>query len=380
MLAEIRHIVVLLMGLVLLALGVSACAGTGTVTTLAKPPVQICSSQADKPLPPPAFEIERDRSDIHRATRDSITTYSGPLIDVHVHMDPPGRNADIDFQQLQEIVSTLQANGIEIAVFMPTPNDGRFGGHLLGATQRLALKNIAPDAIRLFAGSNYITYWLHKVCHDEPVSIDLREVVAQLSEDLSSADYIGVGEIGILHFKKKKNQHLIAIQPNFGPFLAIVEEIVEHDVWLDLHIEPVDPDGLSYEHWAFGGLELLFDQNPTLRVILSHTAMTSPTNARRILETYPNVMLSIKVVTPTAVWKNLEPVFNSNGEVYEDWATLFEEMPNRFVIGSDAKFMRRGFTLDIYEEMINMVRRLLGSLSPAAARAIAYDNAKIMFP
>ena len=102
--------------------------------------------------------------------------------------------------------------------------------------------------------------------------------------------------------------------------------------------------------------------------------MTNPTNARRILETYPNVMLSIKVVTPTAVWKNLEPVFNSNGEVYEDWATLFEEMPNRFVIGSDAKFMRRGFTLDIYEEMINMVRRLLGSLSPAAARAIAYDN------
>ena len=41
---------------------------------------------------------------------------------------------------------------------------------------------------------------------------------------------------------------------------------------------------------------------------------------------------------------NLEPVLNSNGELYKDWALLFEEMPDRFVIGSDAKFMRKGFT------------------------------------
>ena len=173
---------------------------------------------------------------------------------------------------------------------------------------------------------------------------------------------------------------MITFQPNFAPFLAIVKEVAAHDVWLDLHIEPIDPDGLSYEDWAFGGLQLLFDQNPTLKVVLSHTAMTNPSNARSILKTYPNIMLSIKVVTPTNAWKNLEPVVNSNGEVYEDWATLFEEMPDRFVIGSDAKFMRRGFTLDTYEKMIDMVRRLLGSLSPETAQDIAYNNAKVMFP
>ncbi|MQF69549.1 hypothetical protein FIM12_04360 [SAR202 cluster bacterium AD-804-J14_MRT_500m] len=60
--------------------------------------------------------------------------------------------------------------------------------------------------------------------------------------------------------------------------------------------------------------------------------------------------------------------------------TLFEEMPNRFVIGSDAKFMREGFSLDAYGNIIEMVRLMLGNLSSELAQKIAYDNARIMFP
>jgi hypothetical protein len=135
---------------------------------------------------------------------------------------------------------------------------------------------MALDNVRLFTGSNYMTYWLHQVCHGEKVSDNLDDVLAQLSEDISSGDYSGVGEIGVLHFAKRPGQSVIAFQPNFAPFLDIVEEVAKHDLWLDLHIEPVDPDGVSYEDWAFGGLQLLLDRNPTLKVLYSHTAMTNP--------------------------------------------------------------------------------------------------------
>ena len=124
---------------------------------------------------------------------------------------------------------------------------------------------------------------------------------------------------------------------------------------------------------------MLLDRNPTLKVILSHTAMTNPDNARRILETYPNVMMNIKPTMPTESWRVLEPILNNKGELYEDWALLFEEMPDRFMIGSDAKFMRRGFTSDEYEWIIEMLRRMLGNLSAETAQKIAYDNAKKMF-
>jgi hypothetical protein len=224
-----------------------------------------------------------------------------------------------------------------------------------------------------------MTYWLHQICHGKKVSDNLDDVLAQLSEDISSGDYIGVGEIGMLHFTKKPGQALLAFQPNFAPFLDIVEEVAKHDLWLDLHIEPVDPDGVSYEDWAFGGLQLLLDRNPTLKVLYSHTAMTNPDNARRILETYPNVMMSIKPMGPTSSWMNLEPILNSKGELYEDWAKLFEEMPDRFAIGSDAKFLWKGYALDQYGWIIEKLRLMLGNLSPETARKIAYDNAKKIF-
>jgi len=124
---------------------------------------------------------------------------------------------------------------------------------------------------------------------------------------------------------------------------------------------------------------LLLDRNPTLKVLYSHTAMTNPDNARRILETYPNVMMSIKPMGPTSSWMNLEPILNSKGELYEDWAKLFEEMPDRFAIGSDAKFLRKGYALDQYGWIIEKLRLMLGNLSPETARKIAYDNAKKIF-
>ena len=343
------------------------------------PIAPMCVDQVDVPLPKPFFDVSRKQSEVIRPTLDSGSRYSGLLIDAHVHVDPPERNQEINPDGLAKILNAIQANGVDIAVLMPTPNDGRFANHLLGVTQRVALKDMAPDNIRLFAGSNYMTYWLHQCCHGEEVSDDLDDVLAQLSEDVSSGDYIGVGEIGVLHFIKKPDQSLIAFQPNFAPFLDIVEEVAKHNLWLDLHIEPIDPDGISYEDWAFGGLQLLLDRNPTLKVILSHTAMTNPDNARRILETYPNVMMNIKPTMPTESWRVLEPVLNNKGELYEDWALLFEEMPDRFMIGSDAKFMRRGFTSDKYEWIIEMLRLMLGNLSAETAQKIAYDNAKKMF-
>ena len=320
------------------------------------PMPHICSSQVDTRLPQPGFEISRYLSDVDRSTRDTVATYAGPLIDAHVHLDPPRDATDPGLYRLQTIVNALQGNGVEMAVFMPTPNDGRFPGHVLGASQRITLKKIAPDNIRLFAGSNYISYWLHQACRNQIEPGELQDVLVQLSTDLLSEEYIGVGELGVLHFIKRPNQKLIAFQPNFDPFLDIVQEISAHDVWLDLHMEPIDPNGVSYEDWFFGGLQLLFDQNPRLKVILSHTAMTNPVNARNILESYPNVMLSIKPMTPTEAWRNLEPVLNHSGEVYEDWAKLFEAMPDRCIIGSDAKFGRRGFTPETYGRVTSLVR------------------------
>ncbi len=65
--------------------------------------------------------------------------------------------------------------------------------------------------------------------------------------------------------------------------------------------------------------------------------------------------------------------------MYEDWARLFEEMPERFMVGTDAKFGRKTFNTGKYRKKIKQIRRALGAVAPAAAILIAHENAQKMF-
>jgi len=197
---------------------------------------------------------------------------------------------------------------------------------------------------------------------------------------MDSGEYAGVGEIAIYHFDKGfGGQNILEFPPNFEPFLRIVDLVAKKGMWLDLHAEPVDPEGKSYEKEVFGGIELLYQRNPNLKLIYSHTAMTNPTNARRILKKYPNIMMNIKIVKKHHNWRNLEPIVNTEGELYEDWAVLFEEMPERFMIGTDSHFGRKSFQISKYKKKIKRMRLILGTINPEAARLIAYENARKIF-
>jgi hypothetical protein len=95
-------------------------------------------------------------------------------------------------------------------------------------------------------------------------------------------------------------------------------------------------------------------------------------------------MMNFKPITNHNKWRNLESITNSKGRLYNDWATLFEEMPERFMLGTDEKFgrLRRGVHVakgQKYEKSIKRMRKILGSLGPEAAELIAYKNAERIF-
>jgi hypothetical protein len=270
--------------------------------------------------------------------------------------------------------------GVEHVIFMPTPNDGIRPNQELGVIKRKMIKDLAKKRVMIFCGSNYITTWLNSAYHNGYREEALQAILTQLSKDIDRGEYAGVGEIGTYHFDKGfRRQHVLKYPPNFEPFLQIVDLIAKKGMWLDLHAEPVDPKGKSYEKEVFGGLELLFRRNPDLKLLYSHTAMSNPKNVRRILQTYPNVMMSIKIETRHDRWRNLEPVVNTEGNVYEDWAQLFEEMPERFMIGADFHFGRKGVKLKKYKKRIKGFRQMLATLNSQAAQFIAFENAERIF-
>lgn len=142
----------------------------------------------------------------------------------------------------------------------------------------------------------------------------------------------------------------------------------------------MEPDGTSHENAVFGGLALLFSRHPGLKLILAHAGMTNAVNARRLLTAYPGLVMDIKTVHKHKNWRNLESIHDREFRVHEDWAQLFEAMPERFVVGIDAKFGRTGrYPLTRYVSEVKRIRRVLASLNPRAARLIAYQNAVRMF-
>ena len=58
---------------------------------------------------------------------------------------------------------------------------------------------------------------------------------------------------------------------------------------------------------------------------------------------------------------------------------MFEAMPERFMVGTDDKFFRRGMDAEEYKIRNSRMRKVLGTLNPKAARMIAYENAKRLF-
>ncbi|MFC1819743.1 hypothetical protein ACFLZG_01470, partial [Thermodesulfobacteriota bacterium] len=274
-------------------------------------------------LPLPGFEVDHTRSDLKRPIRSGDSLYNGPIIDTHAHLYPPRERdatvADIGKWELQRIIDLLKKLEVELIIFMPTPNDGIRRNQELGVLKRLMIQDLAPDRIKVFCGSNYITCWMNDAYQKGYKEERFRDILVQLSKDMDSGQYKGVGELSLYHFDKGYGgQHVLMFPPNFNPFLRVMDHVAKKGMWVDLHAEPVDPRGKSYEKAVFGVIEVLFRRNPNLRLIYSHTAMTNPSNTRRMLQRYPNIMMNIKTEKRHQNWKNLEPVVNTQGELYED--------------------------------------------------------------
>lgn len=201
----------------------------------------------------------------------------------------------------------------------------------------------------------------------------MERTLKRLSDDLNSGRCSGIGETAINHFNKNGEQRVLQFPPNYEPFLRIVDLIAGKGAWIDMHAAPVNPEGKSHERQLFRGYELLYGRNPHLKLILSHTGMTNPMNAQSNLRRYHNMMMNINIHNKHHRWRKLEPLVNPQGEMYEDWAQLFEEMPDRFMVGAGKSPKTTGIAK--HKRQIKKIRRILGTIEPRIARMIAYDNA-----
>lgn len=325
-------------------------------------------------LAPPPLKLNPELSDTKRPARDRAKSYKGWIIDALVHMDPGGFREE----RLPEVLEPARVSG---ALVMPVPNEG-LGRMADGTQQKMRLAQALPGVSKVMCGGDYLSNMLADAQAFGIVESTLRDRLARLERDLDSGLCLGVGELGLLHFNKLGNQNIIEIRPDFPPLLQVVDAVGHRGLWIQLHVEPREPSGKLHYAELEQVLTLWTQRQPRLKLVLSHTAMTSAPNARQILRAYPQVYLSIKLMsTKVPSWRHLEPLLNDEGALYEDWAQLMEEMPDRFVVGSDIKFAQGGRHEgeEDYPKAVQRFRRMLGSLESQTARKIAQGNARRLF-
>ncbi|MEE8333189.1 MAG: amidohydrolase family protein [Alphaproteobacteria bacterium] len=349
----------------------------GSLTTVLLLVQGAAAARGAPPIPPPAFEVHKSRAPLDRPVRGKAARYRGPIIDTHAHIFERR-----DRLNLSSVLEEMEQAGVRRLFVLPTPNEGRYDERDENAAARRRFVRIAGKRAGRLCGSGYFTTWMHDAYRSGYERAELDKRLIRLERDLITGGCLGIGEIGPHHFEKHPGQWVLDFPMNFVPMVRLAQLAARLGVWLDLHAEPVTPDGKSHEDRVFGGITHLFREAPGLKMILAHTAMTNATNARALLEAFPRLMMNIKIVVPgrKLAWDNLGPIVNQRKRLFEDWAQLMEAMPDRFLIGIDARFGSRRYDDDKYRRRVRRLRRILGSLDPKAAEMIAWRNAERLWP
>jgi hypothetical protein len=242
------------------------------------------------------------------------------------------------------------------------------------------IRKLDGERAGAFCCGNYLTSWMDEASKKELNLTEMETLLKRVEKDLDSGEYTGIGEMAWQFFKKRPGQMEIHIKPDFIPFLRIADIAEKKNVWLVLHAEPGSISNMTVsQKEMFAGIELLYKRNPKLKLILAHTGLMSSENARLVLKKYPGIIMDIHTVVDHDNWGHLGPVTNESGQLYEDWALLFEEMPERFIVGIDAIPGLHLRLFKEYQNKIDVMRILLGSIDPLSAEKIAFKNAEKYF-
>jgi Amidohydrolase len=323
------------------------------------------------------FPVDATRSDPNRPARPLGEPYQGFIFDTHGHLASlEGRPTDAG-----AVTAAKGAAHVRRLNLLPPPNAARQMGVGASLAQMETLRQSSKGFISHLCGSDYLTSWMDDAAKLGRVPPDVDAQMARLETDLKSGACAGVGEIGFRHYIKAKGELEVNVPAAYGPLLAIAETAARLNMPLDLHAEPVEPDGKRHEAEVFGTIALMFERAPNLKLITSHNAMTNVHNARSLLQAYPTLMMNVRFggYGQQVNWANLEGLVDERRQLYEDWAVLFEEMPDRFMLGMDFFFGGEGNVADHYAANIHLARRVLGSLPPPVAEKIGFNNARRLF-
>ena len=265
-----------------------------------------------------------------------------PFIDAHTHFD----EHDPEGSVRAVIQASPRENMVKTFLLIPPDTVNPSGG--LDAARILAAMKKYRSKLAALAGGETLNSMIQKSVRSGDTGPAIRRKFRNRAEELLHIGAAGFGEMAAEHFAGATPYQFAP--PDHPLFLLLADIAAQHDVPIDLHMEAVplamplprdlkSPPNPPQLHENISAFERLLAHNPRAKIIWAHlgsdgTGYRTPDLCRRLLQKHSNLYMEIKL-DPKAPGKNF---LMAGGKIKREWLKLFEEFPERFIIGSDQHY------------------------------------------
>jgi predicted TIM-barrel fold metal-dependent hydrolase len=299
-----------------------------------------------------------------------------PFIDVHTHMD------ERDDAGMQSILDAMKRENAS-KIFLLVPPYAYEDPAIYDTEPLLQIAKAYPDKLVVLGGGGSLSAMIQQSVATGDAGPAIQQKFKARAEEILKEGAVGFGELTTEHFPSAGSA-LYQYAPVDHPLLLLLADIAaQHNVPIELHIEAVpqdmpvpaevkSPPAPPRLHENIAPLERLLDHNPRAKIVWAHvgadnTGYRTPELCRRLLQTHKNLYMEIKI-DPFASGKN--PVL-VDGKIPPVWLKLFEEFPDRFVLGSDQHYPEPAKSPQRWESLVT----LYNQLPPNLQKQIGTQNA-----
>jgi len=285
---------------------------------------------------------------IGRSSADTAPVAAvSPYIDGHTHFDATDVEASIH--------AALQGLAVQNAakIFLLVPPEtydypGRYDADVI-----LPAAKKYPGKLAVLGGGGTLNAMIQQSVHTGDAGAEVRRKFKKAAEQLVAGGVAGFGEMTAEHFSTDMPYQYQYAPADHPLFLLLADIAARHGIPIVLHMEAVPqdmalPPGLQSPpnaprlHGNIAAFERLLRHNPRSTIIWAHagsdlSGFRTPDLCRHLLQAHSNLHMEIKV-DALSIGKNSPLVNGASGAIKPEWLKLFQDFPDRFIIGSDQHY------------------------------------------
>jgi predicted TIM-barrel fold metal-dependent hydrolase len=275
----------------------------------------------------------------------AVAVESLPIVDMHFHPDAAW---DVD-----SLLALMDELGVKLAV-------GGSGGT---GSDALEFWRAHPDRFVPFAGQDAVRalYLAEGVAVTNFESARTVGQVTRLGEQLDARCWAGIGEL-FVNTTASHRTGAMRMPADSALMRRLWEMSATYRVPLHVHMD-ADPASVAE-------MRRLLASNPNATWIWAHSGWyAQPSQLRELLQAHQSLYLEL------SFRDELRSFFavSEGGRLREEWRALFEEQPERFLLGTD---LLPPPTAAKYRDLIVYWRGILQQLTPTTAAKLAHENAE----